>query len=212
MGKSKFWIYDPNALFSRMEIFPTKDMSRVEKLNALTRLSFAGSAVLYVMEYKKWREVLGGSVILIVLMELMGKGEDEKEGFSVTPTYDSTDYHTTVIAPSLAEEWQVRPPAYDIFVDEGIKSNDVVDLDALQPMDMRQYPYGQYMTRSNLLPSTEYQTHQMKGSHRSAREFANNNFIRQKNVFQDNMMRTYRKRLDRRFRHTNNLFSPYSGY
>ena len=70
------------------------------------------------------------------------------------------------------------------------------------------------MTRTNLLPSDEYATHHNPtGGARSAREYINSTFTKHDLAFRENMMRTYHKKLNRRFRHNNNdTWSPFHGY
>jgi len=75
------------------------------------------------------------------------------------------------------------------------------------------YPYGQYLTRTNLLPSDEEATHMLNGGPRQAREYVNSNFARHTIAFRENMTRLYKKKLARRFRSNNNdVFSPFQGY
>lgn len=223
---SEFWINDPCALFD-CKIFPTQSMTKTEKLNALTRLAIIIAIIMYIMEYKHWFTFLLIALLVIVIIEYSGKSKNvegltcgsdmlengmlendaEIEGFSVVPTYVSDDFSQTIVAPTYAEEWHVPPPYYDIY-------SNVPAYDTFQePMTPQAYPYGQYLTRTNLLPSDEYFTHQMDGSMVAAREYANNAYLRNDIAFRDNMTRITKKKLQRQFRQNcNDTFSPYSSY
>lgn len=223
MSSEKFWIDDPCVLFTNIRLFPLSDMSKDEKLNALTRLAIVAGAVLYFMKYEFWFTFLLLAILLIVLLKYgsaKGEGFDMKkeanevagetpikEDFTLVPTYASPDMHTTTIAPLFAEEWQIYPPLYDVYVN----TPPPVSFD--EPLHPQSYPYGQYLTRTNLLPSDEYGTHMLNGGPRQAREYANSSFIRHALGYRENMTRLYKKKLARRFRNTcNDTFSPFNSY
>lgn len=130
------------------------------------------------------------------------------EHFSVTPTYTGTDFNQTVVPPTYAEEWQIPPPAYDLYTN-------VPYPDSFEtPLRPQSYPYGQYLTKTNLLPSDEYYTHLGCGGARSAREYANSAFLRHDLARRENLTRIYKKKLARRYRHngSNDVFSPFTSY
>lgn len=224
-SKTSFWVEDPCILFSDMYLFPTKNMTKVEKLNALTRLAIVIAIIMYFMKYEHWFTFLALSILLIIILNYSGsfekfkKGEDETsdeentniEEFSIVPTYVGTDFQQTVIAPTFSEEWQIPPPAYDIYtsVPYSGESQDTFEM----PLKPQSYPYGQYMTRTNLLPSDEYYVHLGCGGARTAREYINSTFLRHDLANRENMMRIHKKKLNRRFRHNcNDTFSPYHSY
>nr|QBK85488.1 MAG: hypothetical protein LCMAC101_00750 [Marseillevirus LCMAC101] len=225
-----FWAKDPGVLFRSFAIFPTPDMTKNEKLNALTRLAIAVSIVMYFMEYQHWFIFLILSLLVIVILAYAGDSEafttkkmdsdsqsdkdlDVENGiekFSVPATYLGTDFQQTVVSPTFSEEWQIPPPAYDLNVNTTF-ANDPNRFDT--PMKPQSYPYGQYLTRTNLLPSDEYYTHLGCGGPNSARSYVNSTFLRNDLQFRDNMMRLYKKRLNRRFRNNgNDTFSPYNSF
>jgi len=214
MANVKFWIEDPCILFTDLVFFPTVDMTQEQKLNALTRLALVISIVMYMMEYKQWLNFLLIAVLLLIIVQYSTKTKQSKEtilkeNFSIVPTYIGDDFHTTVVAPTFAEEHRVPPPAYDQYTN--------VDFSPTmfqEPMRPQSYPYGQYLTRTNLLPSDEYATHMNStGGARSAREYVNSTFTKHDLAFRENMMRTHKKSLNRRFRsNTNDTWSPYHSY
>jgi hypothetical protein len=212
--KEKFFVDDPCVLFTNIRLFPLASMTKDEKLNALTRLSIAIAAVLYFMQYEYWLTFLILAILIVVLLKYAStKGNTstesgaKKEDFTLVPTYASPDLHTTTVTPLHSEEWQAYPPAYDLYV------NTPPSIKFEEPLMPQSYPYGQYLTRTNLLPSDEYATHMLNGGPRQAREYANSAFLRHTLAFRDNMTRLYKKRLARRFRaNCNDTFSPYSSY
>ena len=233
-----FWAKDPCVLFQSFTIFPTPDMTKNEKLNALTRTTIAVALIMYFMEYQHWFIFLILSLLVIVILAYAGDSEafgmkkvasedsvsldsgtegtnDNSESliekFTVTPTYVGTDFQQTVVSPTYSEEWQNPPPAYDLYTNvPSLYSPDTFET----PMKPQAYPYGQYLTRTNLLPSDEYYTHLGCGGPRTAREYANSAFLRSDLSFRENMMRLYRKRLNRRYRNNggNDTFSPYNSF
>lgn len=210
---TKFWIEDPSILFTDLVFFPTAGMTREQKLNALTRLAVVIAGAMYVMEYKHWSTFLLGSVLFLVIVEYAEKtkeGRIKKEGFSIVPTRVGDDFHETIVAPLFAEEVRIPPPAYEME-----SQVDFTDIPFEEPMRPQSYPYGQYLTRTNLLPSDEYLVHMNPtGGAKTAREFANSSFTKHTMAFRENMSRIYKKSLERRFRHNNvaDSFSPFTSY
>ena len=223
-----FWAKDPSVLFQNFAIFPTPDMTKNEKLNALTRLSIVVSMVMYFMEYQHWFIFLVLSLLVMVILAYAGEhevfttkkmgvdghtsdaDEDKIEKFTVTPTYVGTDFQQTVVSPTYSEEWHNPPPAYDLYTNTTSIHNPQTFETPLKPQS---YPYGQYLTRTNLLPSDEYYTHLGCGGTQTARSYANSAYLRNDLQFRENMMRIYKKKLNRRFRQNNlDTFSPYNSY
>lgn len=229
MSSTKFWLQDPCVLFMDFAFIPTKDMSRIEKLNALTRLVLIISVVMYFLKYKQWSTFLVCGILLVIVIYCMddpkrkaevnedsvttipSADEDVVEGFSIVPTYLGTDFDQTIVSPTFAEEWQIPPPAYDLYtqVPYAGAEKDTFEM----PLTPQSYPYGQYLTKTNLLPSDEYYTHMGCGGTNQAREYANSTFLRHDLAFRENMTRLYKKSLQRRFRHnTQDTFSPFHSY
>jgi hypothetical protein len=224
----KFWVEDPCILFTNISLFPTKSMTKSEKLNALSRLVIIISLLLYLMENEQWFVFLTLSLLIIIIMNYQQEKEKFKksellsnennttpllENFSITPTYSGSDFQQTIIAPTFAEEWQVPPPAYDLYTQIPYPAPSGYQDEFEEPLKAQSYPYGQYMTKTNLLPSDEYYLHQGCGGARTAREYQNSNFLRHDLAHRENMSRIHKKKLERRFRHNgHDTFSPFTSY
>ena len=225
MGKStKFWVEDLCVLFTDLALFPTTEMTNPEKLNALTRLIIIITIIMYFMTYEYWFMFLVLSILVIVILNCSAsenfgrnkKNEDNSgsniiEDFTIVPTYVGTDFQQTVVAPTFAEFCLKQPTAYDIYTQvpyPGAASDTF-----MKPMQPQSYPYGQYLTRTNLLPSDEYYTHLGCGGTRTAREYINSTFLRHDLARRENMIRIFKKKLNRRFRHNcQDTVSPYHSY
>ena len=201
-----FWVEDPCELFSNPSILPCPSDSKAEKLNSLSRLSFIISLALYTMESEQWLVFL--LLSLLVIMIIYCSKPKDKERFTVVPTYQSNDFSQTTVSPLFAEEWQIKPPAYDLQV-----AVPPAESTFQTPLEPASYPYGQYLTNTNLLPSDEYYVSQGCGGQKTAREYINSAFLRHDMAHQDNMTRIYKKSLNRRFRHnTNDTYSSFNSY
>lgn len=211
--QTKFWLEDPSILFTDIVFFPTAQMSREEKLNALTRLAIAISVLMYSTDCKHPTTFLLGSILIIVAAEYIAKDKKPKseilEGFSVLPTAIGEDLTQTIIAPSFSEEHRIPPPAYDHQTQV-----EFIEAPYEEPMRPQSYPYGQYLTKTNLLPSDEYLVHMNpSGGSKTAREYASSAFLRNDLAHRENLSRIHKKSLNRRFRMNNNdTWSPYSSY
>ena len=212
MNNEKFWLEDPASLLLNFRVFPCDEMSRDQKLNSLTRLSLLIAFILYQMKYQYALSFLAIALFTLILLKYSNNdlnNDNDIEGFTMVPTYASNDFHTTTVAPLFAEEWHIPPPAYDIYTNVPPAG----DSEPLPELIPQEYPYGQYITKTNLLPSDEYYTHHGCGSPRSAREFVNSSFLRHRIANADNLTRIYKKKLNRRFRHnSNDTFSPFTSY
>jgi len=215
-----FFLQNPEVLFDNLfEIIPTTSMSKNEKLNAMARLVIIITIVLYFMKYKYWLYFLliGFAVILIIKYSKVTVNDDGvtdslslKEGFTMTPTYTSTDFNQTTVAPTFAEEWAVVPPTYDLITNEAPPLENTRFQEYMRPQS---YPYGQYMTSTNTLPSDEYYLRMCNGGVRQAREYANSFTLRNDLAYRDNMTKLYKKSLARRFKHNcADTFSPFNSY
>lgn len=210
MADEKYWVEDPCTLFTNLRVVPMNNMSKDEKLNALLRLSIIITIVLYFCEFTQWFTFLLLAVLANVLLKYVGdnrKSKDDKEHFTITPTYLGLDFEQTTVAPLFAEEWQIYPPAYDLYT----QIPPPADFEA--PLKPQNYPYGQYLTRTNLLPNDEYHARMLNGGTRDAREFANDAWTRNTIAHRDNATRIFKKSLQRRFRmNCADSFSPYHSY
>ena len=235
----KFWVEEPCVLFGDLAFLPSKNMTQEEKLNALTRLAIIITVVMYFMDYKYWFEFLTLSILIIIIINYSGGSEKFKKGkvddlekteipkspenspekedliekFSIVPTYTGSDFQQTIIAPTFAEEWQIPPPAYDLYTQVPYPESSGSQNTFETPLKQQSYPYGQYLTRTNLLPSDEYYTHLGCGGARSAREYVNGAFLRHDLARRENISRIYKKKLNRKFKNNcNDTFSPFVSY
>jgi hypothetical protein len=209
----KFWVEDVTVLLNNIRLLPTNNMSREEKLNVLTRLTIIAAVALYFLKWQWWKEFAFISIIVIILFNYnqVGCGNlPVREGFTVTPTYGTNDpaVAQTWISPLYAEEWQVNP---ELRTSRKLKdgSGKMYPSSLLLDHKPRSYPYGQYLTKTNLLPSTEAQLASASQAGKglmnqtfgltSAREFANSEFLRNDLAHREDLMTIYKRKLNRRF-------------
>ena len=137
-------------------------------------------------------------------------GPQTREGFSVTPTVGPGAPTTsqTYINPLFAEEWEINPH----LKNEALVGNPVLSdpyASALLSTEQQPYPYGQYISHSNVMPMNELQIsavatehdglQNLNGGARVAREFANSEFTRHSLAHRENLMSVYKKKFNRRF-------------
>lgn len=142
-------------------------------------------------------------LILILLLHYTSK----KEGFTITPTYTTTNFLQTEVAPTYSEEWQNPPPIYNTY--EAIPEVD----EPFEEPPFPDRPYAQYLTRTNLLPSDEARLKTSLMGSTLARTYANSAILRNELAFRDNITRPFKLKLARRFRNScNDAFSPFNSY
>jgi hypothetical protein len=204
--KEKFWPNNLCVLFTDFHIIPMGHMSKNEKLNALTRLVILITIVLFIMNISHWLIFILAAFGIIILLKSLNSSK--KEGFSITPTYTGLDLQETEVAPLFAEEWSIFPNTYDLYTN--VPDPDVTYDEPLLPQS---YPYGQYLSTTNLLPSDEYHTHMLNGGVKQAREYINSSFLRNDLAYRDNMTKIYKLGLARQFQqNSQDTFSPYESY
>lgn len=210
----KFWTEDISVLVNNIRLLPTKDMSREEKSNVLMRLVIIASIVLYFVKWEWWLHFLFASTIIIIFLNYneVGCAKNIREGFTVVPTFGPGDpaIAQTFISPSFAEEWIVNPALNAETTILNGSGNDLPSSTLLLDNEVRPYPYGQYLTSTNLMPSTEAQLASISqqgkggllnrnGGAISAKEYANSEFTRASLAFRENMQTTYRNMMNRRY-------------
>jgi len=207
MADVKFWIEDPCILFTDLVLLPTTNLSRQQKLNALSRLVIIISIVLYMMDYRGWSTFALVSLMILALLNY--SNAVKQENFTIIPTNIDGDFYTTVPAPIFAEEHRLPPPSYDHF-----QNMDLIDDRFEEPMRPQSYPYGQYLTTTNLLPKDEYAVRMnATGGARSAREYVNSTFTKHDLAFRENLMGGYHRQMNKRFRQNHqDTWSPYHSY
>jgi len=209
--KQDFWAKDPCILVTDPQFIPSREMSKNEKLNTLTRLVVLITVAMYMLDYDMWLTFLLASMVILLLIKFSNDRSEvkkEKEGFTVTPTYNSLNFEQTSVAPLFSEEWQIYPTTYDLY------TNVPEPVDFYEPLKPQSYPYGQYLTTTNLMPVDEYNVRMMNGGTADAREYANSAFTRNTIAFRDNMSRIVKKSMARRYRNSNlnDTFSPFTSY
>lgn len=100
----KLWIDDINSLFKNWDIFPTANMTKEEKLNAITRLIFITSLIFLIVGKKdiSLYILLIGLIIIIVVYT---QNKDTIEGFdtdisSTLYPYPAAATPTTTVTPT----------------------------------------------------------------------------------------------------------------
>ena len=73
-----FWFKSPNVLFQDMnQFFPTNDLTRLEKVNAIARLAIYYSIIIFLFnQNEKWYAV---SIVLLIISYMLGYYEDFEE-------------------------------------------------------------------------------------------------------------------------------------
>jgi len=131
-----------------------------------------------------------------------------QEKFTINPA-ELIPFKQTTVSPMYAEEWHVRPPSYDLYTN----SPPPIDPNINKVEDPRDYPYGQYLTITNLIPRDEKVVNLLCNSKAKAIDYINSTFTAQDILFRDNISRIQKKKLARRFRQEcNDTFSPYNSF
>lgn len=72
----KFWLNDPKALLSNLNVLPNNEMTNSERLNALTRLLFIIVIALYFLDYDQYSTVLILGLFLIIILRCNSQQEN----------------------------------------------------------------------------------------------------------------------------------------
>lgn len=216
---TNFWLDDPSILISNLELFPTKNMTNLQdKLNALTRFVILATIILMCFNWRYTFHFIAIAILIVIVIQYYSVKntfdpvKKNEENFTMVPTYSGGDLNQSIVSPLYAEEWQVAPPAYDLYEQSPFNGESRIEFD--EPMRPQSYPYGQYLTTSNMLPSDEFHVNQQCGGTKEAREYFNSAYTRHTTAFRDDMSRILKKKIQRRFRHQggNDAISPYLSY
>ena len=208
--KEQFWMNDLRELVASMSIIPKCSMERSQRWNTVSRLVIVSGVVIAFYDLEAGVAFIVLGLIWVALLDKFDRAK-VREGFSIPPTYQSTDFGVTVVPPMFAEEWQIIPPSYDLYTDVPPSANEGFTFQ--EPLRPQAYPYGQYLTSTNLLPSDEYAVRNLTGGVKDAREYVNSSFLRNDLAFRENMMRIRLKSLNRRFRmNCQDQWSPFQSY
>ena len=120
---TKFWLNDPNALLDRnhiTEIFPDKNFSLAQKLNAITRLVIVMTILGYL--FTRSIKILVSAAITLVIIVIMFKTKSQKEAFSEFKKEDLEQYTKKITTDNYIKQTFTTPtkknPAMNILMDE----------------------------------------------------------------------------------------------
>ena len=97
VDNTKFWLNNPKALFSSMDVLPTSEMTSAERLNALTRLLLIVTAGMYFLGYDQYFTVLALGILLIIIL----RSNQPREHFQPSGVAPSQTTHT--FQPNVTE-------------------------------------------------------------------------------------------------------------
>lgn len=108
--QSPFWLNDPTILFYNTQIWPTKDMHKEEKLNAMTRLIILVTILLYLIT-GNIRVLVAGGVTLIAIVVLKyahnNSSKETSEGFANLTKYTEPSQSNplmNVVLPQIQDD------------------------------------------------------------------------------------------------------------
>lgn len=120
---TKFWLNDPNVLLDRnhiTEIFPDKNFSLAQKLNAITRLVIVMTILGYL--FTRSVKILVSAAITLVIVVIMFKTKSQKEGFSEFKKEDLEHYKKEIKTDNYIKQTFTTPtkknPAMNVLMDE----------------------------------------------------------------------------------------------
>jgi len=200
--KNKFWIDDPCVLITDLNIIPNASLTLNEKLNALSRIIFIATIIMYSIDYPFWFTFLIAALLIVFAVKILSK---ENEGFSIPPTYVDGAEPLTTIPPLHAEEWQSPPPIYDEYTNAPASEGKCYEYIEDRPI------FGQYVSSNKLFP---YQGNEMANKPlNDAQLYMNDEFTRDTLQFRNDMTRTFVNKLDRWYRHgCYDQISPFNSY
>jgi hypothetical protein len=224
----KFWVEDISVLVNNIRLLPTDDMTRDEKLNVLMRIIIISTVALYFLKWTWWKEFVFGATLVCIFFKYnsLGCATDTRENFSVIPTMGPGDpaIAQTYITPLFSEEWVVNPALTDDITPLNGHADDMFPTTLIDNTETS-YPYGQYLTRTNLLPGTEARLAAQSsagnkgminhnGGAMSAKEFANSEWLRNDLAHRENLITTYNRKMNRRYQNNGEgyIISPYKAY
>lgn len=129
--QSPFWLNDPTILFHSTHIWPSKDMHKEEKLNAMTRLIILVTILLYLMT-SNLRVLVAGVVTLIAIVVLKyahnNTPKETPEGFANLTKHtepSQTNPLMNVLLPQIQDDPKraAAAPAYNPEVVDQVNAN-----------------------------------------------------------------------------------------
>lgn len=215
----KFWLDSPQDLVG-LYLFPRKEDSISTKLNSFTRILIIVVVGMMALQYKNWLVVLLTGLVVVLVLAYINRGsEDKKQGFAkiadldtniealdINP-YNPSDLRPVNLEPTYADSWPNDTISYDI-IDNVIENQNVpMTVDRL---DFDQRPYGQYITRTNLMPRDELAVQSFMGSSNRARDYINSTFAERDVRAREDSMKFIKLKMNSRFKH--NCYSEVSPY
>ena len=120
---TKFWLNSPNVLLDRnyiTEIFPDKNFSLAQKLNAITRLVIVMTILGYL--FTRSVKILVSAAITLVIVVIMFKTKSQKEAFSEFKKEDLEHYKKEIKTDNYIKQTFTTPtkknPAMNVLMDE----------------------------------------------------------------------------------------------
>lgn len=229
MSDDKFWLEDLSILLKEPSIIPTSCMSRTQKLNSLSRLVIVISVGMYFMEYKDWLKFLLISLAIIIVIYISTRDKNDSNQPKNIENYQGVNtaqglstfipngpLSTSIpIQPVFSESIRNPPHRYDVveMVEDPVEIVSGLG-DGTSQVDPRSYPYGQYLSKTNHLPSDEFAMRtNPTGSLHHAVTYANNTYLVNDIKNREELLKIHKTKLNRRFRScTNKIVSPYSSY
>lgn len=126
-------------------------------------------------------------------------------GANVTGPYPRVT-RETVTAPIYAEQWRIRPLEYDEYSQLALPPS--IHVNKID--DPRMYPYGQLLSKTNVLPRDEARIGLWVGEEPVAVAYMNSAFVRQDLEFRDSMSEIMKRKQGIRYKNNPyNYFAPY---
>tara|TARA_B100001027_G_C16223459_1_gene310973 strand:+ start:225 stop:872 length:648 start_codon:yes stop_codon:yes gene_type:complete len=120
---TKFWLNAPNVLLDRnhiTEVFPDKNFSLAQKLNAITRLVIIMTILGYL--FTRSIKILVSAGITLVIIVIMFKTKNQKEAFSEFKKEDLEQYKQAINTDNYIKQTFTTPtkknPAMNVLMDE----------------------------------------------------------------------------------------------
>ena len=185
---------NPLVLLTDPCIMPTPDMTSNQKINALTRLCLIVAGVLYLMDNKLWHVFLVGGLAVTLIISMITR--QRREGFSVQPTMQSVPIAGLSVPPTHDEPMRDSTSSY-VVIGDGEEA----------PVELPVYAYqtGMLSAGHNMPTVDEARMTLGSGGARSARGYAHSSRMNHELAFRENLMRDYKKEMDRKYCQTNTM-------
>lgn len=212
-GKINFWLTDPCELIRNPSIIPTKEMDINETLNSIALLSLIGGFIMWLLDYEYWYFFIIGAFAITIIIKIITEKKQYKEGFTIPPTYVDGASPMTTVPPMFAEEWQIPPPAYDVYnMSDANDPYNELAYNSQADLIKRPYPiYSQYLSDTTVLPQEE---EELKNRPlRDAQFYMTDAITRDELTFRNDIIRPFVNRINREYKHgCFDQITPYSSW